>query len=62
MEIKLSYHSLAGMITLANVFIVFGLGFGAAYFRYTFNEWNVKLTKGFNDAHKYHGYAMIGIS
>jgi hypothetical protein len=45
LEFKWHYHSIFGLITISQALIVFALGYTAAYFRYSFTEWNVNLVK-----------------
>ena len=60
--LRLNYHSISGLATASQIPIVAILAMIAQSSRYSPTEWSTNFVRTMSDVHKYHGYAVIGLS
>lgn len=61
-KINVNYHSITGLFTLAQIPVIAAIGIIGSMARYGQAEWKVNFVQLMSDIHKYHSYAMIGLT
>lgn len=61
-KLRINYHSISGLVMASQIPIVAILALIANSMRYSVTEWSTSFVKTMSDVHKYHGYAVIGLS